>query len=324
MKVNAQETEFTLSSEIEIPEEYYNRMVTGVDEVDLMFGNDHLKGIVKGSVITIAGDGGLGKTTYLLQLLSMLRVNGYKVAYATCEEANYQVAYACKRIGSSVEIAHKRSLPSIMEAMVKYDILVVDSFQGLIGGGDPEGEMNSKQWGQHIQNTLLNAAKENKCALVFVLHNNTQGKSKGGTDITHAVDVNIMISKTKENPEIRLINFYKNRLGGTDVHETVMTSTGLDFNGVYDPEAAVDEDGIIEQKKPKNEKRKEDILNMDEPPILNVDRVMDKFGISKQIASNILRELVDEGKMKKYGRGANACWKLAQDVKKIYNEFQKV
>lgn len=323
MQVNALETEFTLSSEIEIPEEYYNRMLTGCDQVDLMFGSDHLPGIVKGSVSTCAGNGGLGKTTFLIQLLSMLHKNGYRGAYATCEEADYQVAYACKRIGSDVEVAHKKNLPSIVEATRNYDILVVDSFQGLIGAGDPDGIMNNKKWGQHIQNTLLNAAKENKCALIFVLHNDTQGNAKGGTDITHSVDVNIMLSKTKDNPDVRLINFYKNRLGSTNVHETTMTATGLQFNGVYDSEAVSVAEDNPKGSKSANDQRKEEILAMDEPPLLNVDRVMDKLGISKQIAGIVLRELVEDGKMQKYGRGANACWKLAMGAKKAYDDFQK-
>jgi predicted ATP-dependent serine protease len=61
MLLNIADTKFVKCSSVVIPQEYFNRMVTGCDEVDLIFGSEHLKGLVAGSTITITGTPGAGK-----------------------------------------------------------------------------------------------------------------------------------------------------------------------------------------------------------------------------------------------------------------------
>jgi ribosomal protein S25 len=59
---------------------------------------------------------------------------------------------------------------------------------------------------------------------------------------------------------------------------------------------------------------------MDEPPHLTLDRICANLGVSGQVAGIILREMVGEGKLQKFGRGANAVWKIVQECKKIREE----
>lgn len=61
MQLNTLETKFAKCSSIEIPDAFYNRMSTGSDEIDLMFGNEFYKGLMPGSAITITGTPGAGK-----------------------------------------------------------------------------------------------------------------------------------------------------------------------------------------------------------------------------------------------------------------------
>jgi hypothetical protein len=181
--------------------------------------------------------------------------------------------------------------------------------------------MKKREFYQYAQDLLLSTAKETGCVLVFVLHITTQGLPKGGTDIIHAVDVNMKVTVDKEDDSMRLFHVYKNRFGETKIHMAMMTSKGFDFKGAY--VAPVEAEKPKKNKTPTAEIRKEEILNMDEPPHLTLDRVCDKLEVSGQTAGILLRELVGEGKMQKFGRGVNAVWKIAQECQKLHKHLTK-
>ena len=315
MQINALETGFAKCSSIEIPDAFYNRMTTGVSEVDLMFGTEHLPGFMPGSAISITGTPGAGKTSFLVRVAQMLTEQGKRSAIASGEESHVQIAYTCRRLGvTDVDVAHCKNVEDIAAAMHHYDVMVVDSFQALRSNKS----MKKREFYQYAQDVLLSTAKDTGCVLVFVLHITTTGLPKGGTDIIHAVDVNMKVTVDKNDESMRVFHIYKNRFGETKMHSAIMTANGFDFKGVYTPpeEEKVD-------RSPVNEKRKQMILEMNEPPHLTMDRICDALNISGQTAGSILRELVGEGKLEKFGRGANAIWKLVQDVKDIHAAFTK-
>ena len=318
MQINSTDTKFTKCSSIEIPENFYNRMSSGNDDIDRMFGTEHLMGFMPGTAITITGTPGSGKTTFLAQVGQMLSDQGKRAAIASGEESHIQIAYTCNRLGvSDVDVAHCKNVEDIAAAMANYDILVVDSFQSLRS----DHKMGIRQFRQYSQDLLLNAAKENNCVLIFVLHITTSGLPKGGTDIIHAVDVNMKITVDPADDGYRLIQVYKNRFGETKCHRTEMTSKGHVFLGVYDEaEVEGDEDEDNKSKTPVSEKRKDILLDNDLEE-LTLNAVTDYLGISGQTAGNILRELVCEGKAKKIGRGANSVWKVAKDINKFCKKF---
>ena len=129
------------------------------------------------------------------------------------------------------------------------------------------------------------------------------------------------VTVDKNDKSIRIFDIYKNRDGETNTYMATMTPTGLDFKGLY--VAPTEETKEKQPKVPANQKRKEEILSMDEPPHLTLDRICDKLGVSGQIAGSILREMVGEGKLQKFGRGANAVWKIAQECQKLHKELVK-
>lgn len=315
MQLNALETKFAKCSSIEIPDAFYNRMSTGCDEIDLMFGNEFYKGFMPGSAITITGTPGAGKSSLLCQVAQMLTTQGKRSAIASGEESHIQIAYTCKRLGvTDVDVAHIKDVEEIAAAMHSYDFMVVDSFQALRSNKN----MKKREFNQYAQDLLLSTAKETGCVLVFVLHITVTGLPKGGTDVIHAVDVNMRITVDKEDNSMRLIDVYKNRFGDTKTHIALMSPNGFDFKGLYVP--PVEEAKSKSAKVPANEKRKEEILTMDEPPHLTLDRICANLGVSGQVAGIILREMVGEGKLQKFGRGANAVWKIVQECKKIREE----
>jgi len=325
MLLNTQETGFTKCSEVAIPDGFYNRMSTGCDEIDLMFGTEEFRGFLPGSAITITGTPGAGKTTMLCQVLEMLNKNGKKTGYASGEEAQFQVAYTTKRLGvTDIDIAHIKDVEVIAEAMKSYDVMVIDSFQALRSNNEKLGK---KAFLQYAQDTLLNAAKDNECTLIFVLHITTGGLPKGGTDIIHAVDVNVSITVDKDDKTIRVINIYKNRFGATKLHKATMTHKGFDFQGEYVPPSDDAKEDTKSPRKPMSEEREEVVMGITEPPHITLPRVMQDLGVGGQTAGILLREMVGKGKLKKYGRGAEAIWKfckVGQDIYNNYKETQKV
>ncbi len=315
MEINTLETKFARCSSIEIPETFYNRMSTGCSEIDLMFGTEQLRGFMAGSTISITGTPGAGKSTFLALVSQMLTGQGKRAAIASGEESHVQLAYTCKRLGvTDVDIAHIKNVEEIADAMNHYDFMVVDSFQALRSNKN----MKKKEFYQYAQDLLITTAKDTGCVLVFVLHITTTGLPKGGTDIIHAVDVNMKVTVNKDDESMRLFHVYKNRFGETKLHTAMMSSKGFDFKGVY--VAPVEEK---KTRKPASEERKEQILSMNEPPHLTLDRICDNLNVSGQTAGVMLRELVGEGKLQKFGRGANAVWKLVQDCKDLHSILTK-
>jgi predicted ATP-dependent serine protease len=314
MQLNTLETKFAKCSSIEIPEAFYNRMTTGCDEIDLMFGTEYFKGLMPGSAITLTGTPGAGKSSLIAQVAQMLTDQGKRAAIASGEESHLQLAYTCKRLGvTDVDVAHIKDVEEIALAMNQYDFMVVDSFQALRSNKN----MKKREFFQYAQDLLLSTAKETGCVLVFILHITVSGLPKGGTDIIHAVDVNMKVTVDKEDNTMRLIDVYKNRWGETKTHMAIMTSKGFDFKGIF----VSNEEKI--DRTPTSEIRKKHILEMNEPPHLTLDRICDKIGVSGQTAGVLLRELVGEGKLQKFGRGANAVWKLVQDCKEVHAAFTK-
>jgi predicted ATP-dependent serine protease len=318
MLLNTLSTSFQKCSEIEIPESFYNRMTTGSSEVDRIFGTEYLPGIMSGIAITLCGTPGSGKSTATLQICELLAKQGKRVAIASGEESHVQIAYTAKRLGvTDVDIAHIKDVEVIAGAMKDYDVIVVDSFQALRSNDPNLGKKASLQYAQDL---LLGQCKETGCVLIFILHITTSGLPKGGTDIIHAVDVNIKMTVDKTDNTVRVIDVYKNRFGETKAHKAIMGAKGFDFAGEYVEPV---EEAKVADKTPTSEKRKEEILSITEPPHLTLDRVCDSLGVSGQTASILLRELVGEKKVQKYGRGANAIWKLAMDCKEIYDTYKK-
>ena len=64
---------------------------------------------------------------------------------------------------------------------------------------------------------------------------------------------------------------------------------------------------------------------MIEPPLITLPRVMDELGVAYQTATNLLRELTMERRLKKYGRGDNATWKHIQvpEAKELEESYEE-
>ena len=232
-------------------------------------------GILPGCSATVTAQAGCGKTTLLLQLLEAVSNNDYSVGYSSGEENAFQLAYTCQRLGV-------KSVSVANETDIDTLAKAMDNLDVLVVDSfqalTTKTKMNSRELEKHAVSTLCKKAKDSECTLIFIMHLTKDGKLKGSTLVPHSVDVNVQIMHDKDSDDetSRIISTYKNRFGGCD----------------------------LETK----------ILSLD-PPNITERKVMESFGLTKGQTYVALRELVDSGKLKKYGRGKSAVWKKTNIVK---------
>jgi predicted ATP-dependent serine protease len=297
LKINS--TAFVDIKDVTIPSIFYKRMNSGIEQLDALFGN----GLLPGSSITVAARAGLGKTTLMLQLLQGLVNTGHEVGYCSNEESIEQLAMTCKRLNvNNIRACNEAEVDTISSYMDKFDVIVVDSLQGLSKEG-----LTGRSLEKYCIEKLIKRAKETECVLILICHNTKAGQIKGSSLILHAVDVNMSIEPVKEAEiNARRIVFNKNRFGPANDLECFIQQNGYDFES----EVSLLSEGKSHKpskKKLKNEQRQQ-ILAM---PSIQVKAICKALQIDATRANFLLRELQQEGLIEKQGRGADATWLVA-------------
>jgi len=136
------------------------------------------------------------------------------------------------------------------------------------------------------------------------MHLTKAGQLKGSTLVPHSVDVNMMISHDMESDDdtTRLISVSKNRFGQTIEVQALLGHKGFDIG------KKVTGGRKIKSKANRKADLQANILKMD-PPNITEQGVMSSFSLTKGQTYVVLKQLVDDKKLKKYGRGTNAVWK---------------
>ena len=106
------------------------RFPTGFGELDRVLGG----GIVKGSLILVGGDPGIGKSTLLLQATANIAAAGHRVLYISGEESLHQIKLRADRVGSFGDNARflcETELDTITQILPreKPDLVIIDSIQ---------------------------------------------------------------------------------------------------------------------------------------------------------------------------------------------------
>lgn len=300
MNLNYTATDFKKVSDIVIPEIFFRRYKSGINAIDELFG----AGILPGSSITMCASAGCGKTTLLLQIFEGLAANGYSTAYASGEENTSQLAFTCNRIGvKNVAVANMTDIDDLAAQMEHFDCMVVDSFQALTS----RKNMNTRELERYAVSTLTRAAKDNECTIFFIMHLTKDGKLKGSTLVPHTVDVNMNIEVDAEtSDDARRIFFTKNRFGPLNELTMFIGANGYDFSAPIVVEAT---NNKAKSKTNKKQEMLDKIIAIKEPPALNAKRVMKALDVDYQKAYNLLRELVLNDKLIKFGKGQTATYK---------------
>ena len=295
-------SQFITAGSVIVPDEYFNRMSSGIETIDNLFST----GILPGSVTTIAAKHGTGKTQFCLQLLNALQEKGNKVGYVSNEESIEQLAFTCRRINTpAVPIANASTVKEVKELMQGLNVIVIDSFSKL----RVDGETKVRTIERCILDTIIGEAKRTKCAVFFIMHLTKMGQVRGSSLIEHDVDATLFIKHNTEEDEPdngqRKIYFEKNRFGSPNEVVVSLTARGYDFTAV---EAAVSSgNGTVKTKKV--DILQEDIKNLPYP-VFTVDKAVEHLDLPHQKVLLAIYTMTRNGELTKTGRGKTAVYKV--------------
>lgn len=208
------------------------RMSTNIAEFDRVLGG----GLVQGSLVLIAGDPGIGKSTILLQTSGLLCKNSNnsgnkKVLYVSAEESANQIKLRADRLdikAESLYIYPQTNLELIKKEIenIKPDVVIVDSIQAIYTQNIISSAGSVSQI-RECSNYLMQMAKNENITVIVIGHVTKEGNIAGPKVLEHMVDTVIYFEGDKYK-SYRLLRSNKNRFGNTsEVGIFEMGSKGL-------------------------------------------------------------------------------------------------
>ena len=199
----------------EISVEDQDRTTTGFEELDRVLGS----GIVKGSLVLVGGDPGIGKSTLLLQVCRNLAHSNKKVLYISGEESLKQIKMRANRIGTiegELYFLCETNLDSISGAIgdMKPDIVIIDSIQTMFRE-DITSAPGSVSQVRESTNLLMQIAKGLGITIFIVGHVTKEGVVAGPRVLEHMVDT-VLYFEGDRNDSYRILRAVKNRFGSTN------------------------------------------------------------------------------------------------------------
>ncbi|KXO96839.1 DNA repair protein RadA (plasmid) [Tsukamurella tyrosinosolvens] len=188
----------------------------GIGELDRVLGG----GIVPGSVILLAGEPGVGKSTLLLEVVHRWATTGRgKSLYVTGEESAGQVRLRAERTGAlsdQLYLAAESDLGTVLGHVeqISPTLMVVDSVQTLSASG-VDGVHGGVTQVRAITATLTSLAKASGIAVILVGHVTKDGAVAGPRSLEHLVDVVLSFEGDKHST-LRMVRGIKNRFGASD------------------------------------------------------------------------------------------------------------
>jgi DNA repair protein RadA/Sms len=204
------------------------RLASGLAELDRVTGG----GFVRGSVLLMAGDPGIGKSTLLLQATAAMARGGHRAVYISGEEAVAQVRLRAERLSLSdaaVELAAETSVEDIIATMSEGKtprLIVIDSIQTMWTELVESAPGTVTQVRGSAQ-ALIRYAKRSGAAIILVGHVTKDGQIAGPRVVEHMVDA-VLSFEGEGSHQFRILRAVKNRFGPTDeIGVFEMTGSGL-------------------------------------------------------------------------------------------------
>ena len=212
----------TRFDELEMPE--YIRASTGIGELDRVLGG----GIVSGSVILLAGEPGIGKSTLLMQICSKI---SSKVLYVSGEESRGQLKLRADRLqigGESTYVMTETNVDTIIAQAdkIKPEVMIIDSIQTMFDPASASipGSVNQVK---ECAVKFIAKAKSQGISIILVGHVNKEGVIAGPKVLEHMVDA-VLYFEGERMQSYRIIRAIKNRYGSTnEIGVFEMTDAGL-------------------------------------------------------------------------------------------------
>ncbi len=204
-----------------------SRIKTDIGELDRVLGG----GIVKGSLVLVGGDPGIGKSTILLQMCKKLVDKDVEVLYVSGEESLSQIKMRAGRIGTfdkDMMLLCDNDMDNISSAIQKSnaEVVVIDSIQTMVVDevGSAPGTVTQVR---EVTSRLMQLAKQNNVAIFIVGHVTKEGTVAGPRTLEHMVD-SVLYFEGDSNNGFRILRGVKNRFGSTnEIGVFNMTDAGL-------------------------------------------------------------------------------------------------
>jgi len=221
-QIHAEALETKLLSAIE--SSTVKRLQLRIPELDRVFGG----GIVPGSLVLLAGEPGIGKSTLALQLAAAVS----DALYISGEESLEQIKMRAQRLehhNASLQFVHTTNIDAAIATLrsKKPALVIIDSVQTMYSEEIEGGQGNPNQ----VRATgakLMECAKSLNIPIVVIGHVTKDGTVAGPKTLEHLVDV-VLSFEGERHHQFRLLRALKNRFGSTDeVGVFDMTEKGLE------------------------------------------------------------------------------------------------
>ncbi len=200
-------------SEIEMKDE--ERYDTHIGELNRVLGG----GLVKGSLILVGGDPGIGKSTILLQVAGNVSGDGKDILYISGEESLRQIKLRANRIGNfseNLKFMCETNLSNIEEAITraKPAVVIIDSIQTMYNESVSSAPGSVSQV-RESTSVLLRIAKSMNISIFIVGHVTKEGQVAGPRVLEHMVDT-VLYFEGDRHASYRILRAVKNRFGSTN------------------------------------------------------------------------------------------------------------
>ncbi|OGH02353.1 MAG: DNA repair protein RadA [Candidatus Levybacteria bacterium RIFCSPHIGHO2_01_FULL_37_17] len=218
----------------DIKRDYKDRILTTFSEIDTVLGG----GIVAGSVVLLAGDPGIGKSTLLLQLALKLSSSS-SILYISGEESEQQIKLRAERLSKSlktsklylVSTTDTDSVAGIVSELSP-SLVIIDSIQTM-QSENLEGLSGSVGQIRYATAQFIKIAKTLNTPVILVGHVTKEGMVAGPMILSHMVDT-VLFLEGEKTTGTRVLRSLKNRFGP------------IDEVGIF----SMQEQGLVEVKNP--------------------------------------------------------------------------
>ncbi len=209
----------------EVTTENDPRIVCGIGELDRVLGG----GIVRGSLVLVGGEPGIGKSTILLQLIKSLEKDT-SFFYVSGEESEKQLKMRADRLGITQDlyVLTETDINAVLKhsETIAPDILIIDSIQTMYNPEIASAPGTVSQV-RDITLSLMKLAKEKGISVFVVGHVTKDGALAGPKVLEHMVDC-VLYFEGERHQSHRILRAVKNRFGSTnEIGVFEMTGTGL-------------------------------------------------------------------------------------------------
>ena len=193
----------------------YSRMKTGIGELDRVLGG----GMVKGSLVLISGEPGIGKSTLIIQAAASIARDYGRVLYVSGEESGEQIKMRADRVcgdfSDRLFVLSETNMENVetVASEMNPEFIIIDSIQTMYTQ-EMDSAPGSVSQVRACGNLLMRLGKNRNIPVFIVAHVTKSGELAGPKIVEHLVDCVLSFTGERDN-DLRILRAYKNRFGTT-------------------------------------------------------------------------------------------------------------